>query len=79
MDSLSQRAGLELYMFESDEDQTEARNAFDEGTFDELFNVIRAEKKKKTLILLTVLAMQMGARVKTNNANSSKRSTRKLV
>lgn len=65
---LSDRAGLELYAMEA-EDETAARKAFDDGKFDKLFDEIRAEKKKRTLVFLTMVAMQMGARVKSNQRN----------
>jgi hypothetical protein len=66
VDELSERTGLKLHSHEKEEGQIKARNAFNDGKFDELFNTIRAEKKKKTLVLLTAIAMQLGANVKSN-------------
>ncbi len=66
---LSERAGFELFFFESDEEEIKARNALDEGKFNELFDAIRGEKKKRTLVLLTAVAMRAGATVKQNQRN----------
>jgi hypothetical protein len=42
IDDLKERASLELYFFEAEEDKVKARNAFNEGKFNKLFNIIRA-------------------------------------
>ncbi|ERF73780.1 hypothetical protein EPUS_08578 [Endocarpon pusillum Z07020] len=69
LDELSERAGFELFFFESEEEETKARNALDEGEFNELFDIITEEKKKRSLVLLTAVAMRVGAKVKQNQRN----------
>ena len=76
---VSERVGVELKCFESDEEEIKAREALNDGKFDEFFNAIRAEKRKKTLILLTAVAMQLVPTSKIINANSLSKSTRKLL
>ena len=73
---LSERAGFELFFFESDEEETKARNALDEGKFNELFDIIR-EEKKRSLVLLTAVAMRVGAKVKQNQRNLIEKIYRK--
>ena len=74
---LSERAGFELFFFDSDEEETKARNALDEGKFNELFDAIRGEKKKRTLVLLTAVAMRAGAMVKQNQRHLIEKIYRK--
>jgi hypothetical protein len=65
INNLKERAGLDLCFFEAEEDTVKARNVFNEGKFNEFFDIIRAEKTK-TLVLLTATAMHLGANIKTS-------------
>jgi hypothetical protein len=44
VDDLSQKAGVELYSFETEEEEARALKTLNDGKFNELFDVIMAEK-----------------------------------
>lgn len=73
IDDFSEEAGVELFSFEKEEDKATATKALDDGKFNELFDKIKAEPSsdydfipaKYKLVILTALAMQLGAKIDT--------------
>ncbi|KAF7507876.1 hypothetical protein GJ744_010040 [Endocarpon pusillum] len=74
---LSERAGFELFYFESDEEETKARNALDEGKLNELFDIIREEEKKRSLVLLTAVCHASRGKDEAESTQSDRKDLQK--
>ena len=63
IDELKEDAGVELYFFEDAAGPEAARIVLDSGKFIEIFDKVKASGERHETVILTALAMQVGAKI----------------